>query len=95
MIYWDDICGLSWSPVLWDSIPRGGDQGSIMEDGDEGVLQVRQTRSVQVSFVSKSNDVSQTVRSRNLQEVLFHLFSGTKVSFEWDPKGFHNVEKVN
>ena len=24
-----------------------------------------------------------------------HLFSGTKVAFEWDPKGFHNVEKVN
>ena len=95
MIYWDDICGLSWSPVLWDSIPRGGDQGSIMEDGDEGVLQVRQTRSLQVSFFSKSNDVSQAVRSRNLRELLSNFCSGTKVSFEWDPKGFHNVEKVN
>ena len=51
-IYWDDFWGLCWSLAPWDSVLRGEYQGSIMDDGDEGVLQVRQTRSVQVSFFS-------------------------------------------
>ena len=40
------------------------------------------------------SSVSQTVRSRYLREFLSHFCSGTKMSFEWDPEGFHNVEKV-